>query len=122
MITMWRRKRWEEKEKEKEKERDEEEKGEAEEEENEDSISYENPSNRPLAAALTPPPPPISAHAMPWLVSAPADAAEPEARLDGRRRAFEIEAGSDFLGGVVDGVLDLDQVGFADGIKRGHGE
>ena len=33
-------------------------------------------------------------------------------QLDARRAALEVEARADFPGGLVDGVLDLDEVGF----------
>ena len=41
--------------------------------------------------------------------------------LDGGRRALEVKAGGDFLGGVVDRVSHFRQVGFANSIERGHG-
>jgi hypothetical protein len=41
--------------------------------------------------------------------------------LDGGGRALEVEARADFLGGVVHGVFHFNEVGFADGVKRGHG-
>ena len=41
--------------------------------------------------------------------------------LDRSGRALEVEAGADFFGGVLDGVFDLGQVGFADGVERRHG-
>src|SRR5438552_6873355 len=42
--------------------------------------------------------------------------------LDARRRALEVEAGADLLGGLVDGVLHFDEVGFEHGIEAGHGK
>jgi len=41
--------------------------------------------------------------------------------FNGRSGALEVKAGGNFLGGVLDGVFHLDQVGFTDRIKRGHG-
>jgi len=41
--------------------------------------------------------------------------------FDGGRRPFEVKAGADFFGGGVNGVAHFDHVGFANGIKRGHG-
>jgi len=41
--------------------------------------------------------------------------------LDGGGRALEIETRGDFLGGVLDCVLHLGKVGFADGIEGRHG-
>src|SRR6218665_2866491 len=37
------------------------------------------------------------------------------------RSAFEVETGGDFLGGVLDRVPDVNQVGFANSVKRWHG-
>ncbi len=41
--------------------------------------------------------------------------------FDGGAGAFEIEAGADFFGGVFDRIFYFNQVGFANGIKTGHG-
>jgi hypothetical protein len=42
-------------------------------------------------------------------------------QLDGGGRALEVEARADFLAGVFHGVFDLDQIGFKNGVERGHG-
>ena len=34
--------------------------------------------------------------------------------------ALEVETGSDFLVGLINGILDLNQIGFRDGIERWH--
>jgi len=41
--------------------------------------------------------------------------------LDGGRSALEVKACANFLGGVVNGVFDFNEIGFANGIERGHG-
>jgi UDP-N-acetylmuramate dehydrogenase len=41
--------------------------------------------------------------------------------FDGGAGSFEIEAGADLFGGVVHRVFHFNDVGFADGIKTGHG-
>jgi hypothetical protein len=40
--------------------------------------------------------------------------------LDSGGCALEIKSGGDFLGCVLDRVFHFDQIGFADGVKRGH--
>jgi hypothetical protein len=35
--------------------------------------------------------------------------------------ALEVEARADFLGRLVDGIAQFDQVGFEDGVEAGHG-
>jgi hypothetical protein len=38
-------------------------------------------------------------------------------QLDLGRRALEVEAGADFLGGLVDGVAHFDEIGFENGVE-----
>jgi hypothetical protein len=42
--------------------------------------------------------------------------------FDVGRSAFEVKAGADFFGRGVNSVAHFDHVGFANGIKRGHGD
>jgi hypothetical protein len=41
--------------------------------------------------------------------------------LDAGARAFKVKAGGDFLDGVFHSVFYINQIGFADGVKSGHG-
>ncbi|MCY1546497.1 hypothetical protein D9M68_824970 [compost metagenome] len=40
--------------------------------------------------------------------------------LDGRARALEIKAGSDFARNLIDRIFHFDEIGFKNGVKRGH--